>query len=951
MGGGGVATRLFDTLLTTTSPVQASDCLQQLLGGIAERSGSGSGGALYAREACHRASTSQSRSLQPDICGGQTSGEESVAACDRSVFSKYIYITDAIQDGDQQDSVAIHQERRLDGIHRSEGCLLSNSHPSLLSPIPPVRVEGHSIPVSSAMFWPIYSTASIYTGHGPYFQGTAPTGGADPTVPRRLATPSSISGTTPVSHANDSQTLQDPGHSTKPRQIGPGTQASVGLPRHEDRLPISHGIPRREEDSEPPQKGQQVPNIQEPVGKTLATTVRVNVFHVRSSPELPEKNEITSDPPQQEVEQEVSPSSGRHPIRVPRRPTLVVQEETPVRGARDADKVPSIPSLHRCITGRLGGHSPRLEVGGPLGPGGADSLHKSSGTAGDSLSTHSTPESPTRFDSSNNGGQHLSPCLPSEPRRNALLDPQQRSPADPILGGELPDNASSTVCSGKTKCRRRLPQSTKETVVDGMDPSPGRGKPASTEVASNCRSVRDEAQLSPPELLQPLRRPYGSKRGRVPSPMGRSPSIRLPTIHASQGSPEQSHEIQEPRGNPHSSRLAFPGVVPGPTQPSCRRLGGPPSQERSAQTVPFPPVLQKPPRLVPSRLASVQRLIKDKGFSSRVAAKASKAHRKSTRSNYQSKWTTYRDWCHKNGHTCSSSDTKRIADFLLFLREVKKLSVSCIKGYRAALSSVFKFSEGLNIGSNPVISDLISAFEKEVPRRRFVPPKWDLDIVLRYLRSPTFEPIQNLTLHRLTQKTAFLLALATAKRVSELQAISGVLGRKSHSLVLHYRQDFLAKTESYANPIPRSFEVPSLKELVGHHEEDRFLCPVRAVRCYRKVTDSRTRPDYLFLAPSDTSRPMTRNALSYIIRQVIWEAHQQLKDSDFPRGDIRTHDLRGIGTSLNFMRNQSIEKVLSAATWRSNSVFASYYLKDVRVVYDNISALGPIVAGGSLLDN
>ena len=341
----------------------------------------------------------------------------------------------------------------------------------------------------------------------------------------------------------------------------------------------------------------------------------------------------------------------------------------------------------------------------------------------------------------------------------------------------------------------------------------------------------------------------------------------------------------------------------------------------------------------------------DKGFSNPVADRAARAHRLSTRRNYQSKWAAFRTWCHEQGHTCSSASAQRVADFLLYLRNERKLSVSCIKGYRSALSSVFKYSRNVDIHSDPVISDLITAFEKEVPRRRLSPPKWDLDVVLRYLMSPTFEPIKDISLLRLTQKTAFLLALATAKRVGELQAISGVLGRKSHSLVLHYRQDFLAKTESAANPIPRSFEVPSLKDLVGHHEQDRFLCPVRAVRCYRKVTDSRTRPDFLFLAPSDTSRPITKNAISYLIRTVIWEAHQLLRDTDLPRGDVRAHDLRGIGTSLNFLRNKSIEEVLQAATWRSNSVFASFYLKDVRIAYDNLYALGPLVAGGSILDH
>ena len=328
--------------------------------------------------------------------------------------------------------------------------------------------------------------------------------------------------------------------------------------------------------------------------------------------------------------------------------------------------------------------------------------------------------------------------------------------------------------------------------------------------------------------------------------------------------------------------------------------------------------------------------------------RASKAHRNSTALNYQSKWKRFRAWCHKQGFTSSAASSTRVARFLLYLRDVRKLSVPAIKGYRSALSSVYKFS-GVNITDDIVISDLVSAFEKEIPRKGISVPKWDLDVVLRYLRSASYEPIKDLPILRLTQKTVFLLALATAKRVGELQALSGSVGKKSRSLVLSYRQDFLAKTETPSNPLPRTFEVPSLADLVGRDEDDRLLCPVRAVRCYRKMTDSPSRPDYLFLSPSNQSRPMTKNGLSYLIRSVIWEAHQHLQDSDLLREDVRAHDIRGISTSLNFLRNKSIAKVLEAATWKGNSIFASNYLKDVKITYNRLSSLGPLVAAGSIL--
>jgi hypothetical protein len=50
--------------------------------------------------------------------------------------------------------------------------------------------------------------------------------------------------------------------------------------------------------------------------------------------------------------------------------------------------------------------------------------------------------------------------------------------------------------------------------------------------------------------------------------------------------------------------------------------------------------------------------------------------------------------------------------------------------------------------------------------------KWSLEIGLRYLDSDSFEPLHNARLCRVTYKTGFRITLATAKRVSELHALS-----------------------------------------------------------------------------------------------------------------------------------------------------------------------------------
>ena len=54
----------------------------------------------------------------------------------------------------------------------------------------------------------------------------------------------------------------------------------------------------------------------------------------------------------------------------------------------------------------------------------------------------------------------------------------------------------------------------------------------------------------------------------------------------------------------------------------------------------------------------------------------------------------------------------------------------------------------------------------------------------------------------MTRKTLFLVALATAKRVGELQALSRFISFSSSVAGVSYVPEFLAKTETAVRPLP-----------------------------------------------------------------------------------------------------------------------------------------------------
>ena len=136
----------------------------------------------------------------------------------------------------------------------------------------------------------------------------------------------------------------------------------------------------------------------------------------------------------------------------------------------------------------------------------------------------------------------------------------------------------------------------------------------------------------------------------------------------------------------------------------------------------------------------------------------------------------------------------------------------------------------------------------EAPCRSVRPPSLDLTKVLDYLRSPVFEPLSNASLRDLTRKILFLVALATARRVGELQALSRIVSFSSTSAGLSYVPEFLAKTETAVRPLPRTFAIQSLGDFAAGLQEDLLLCPVRALSEYiARTSNFVNRPhDYTF---------------------------------------------------------------------------------------------------------
>ena len=211
---------------------------------------------------------------------------------------------------------------------------------------------------------------------------------------------------------------------------------------------------------------------------------------------------------------------------------------------------------------------------------------------------------------------------------------------------------------------------------------------------------------------------------------------------------------------------------------------------------------------------------------------------------------------------------------------------------------------GMDLSHDKDINEIIKSFEVEVPRRPNIKISWNLDVVLSYLCSDKFEPIESCSILSLTKKTLFLLCLASAKRVSEVQALSRDVGFSSGGMAVSLLHGFRAKNDRKCRGLPRSCFIQNLTDLVGVEEEAK-LCPVRAVKAYLRRTKDAVGSSHchLFASPRTPSRPMSKNGISYFLRLLIKEAHKELDLDMLPVLKVNPHEVRAVSTYVTFSHN------------------------------------------------
>ena len=250
------------------------------------------------------------------------------------------------------------------------------------------------------------------------------------------------------------------------------------------------------------------------------------------------------------------------------------------------------------------------------------------------------------------------------------------------------------------------------------------------------------------------------------------------------------------------------------------------------------------------------------------------------------------------------------------------------------------------------ISDMIASMELQRPRVMPVLAQWDLGIVLEALSKPPYEPLWEASLKHLTFKTVFLLAMASAGRCSELQAL--VFDQKyiqfkpkGAGVTLYFSPEFMRKNQK-PNQGNDPWFIPSVPT-----SKSEFGAPVRALRLYHRYQSEHPelrkgrRRLFIPIKDNNAGKELSAATISRWICTTIIDSHAPCMDNK--NISVKAHEVRAVATSLQLFNKVDLQTVMKAGRWSSGGTFTSFYLRDLCPHTDSLQEKGPLVAAGSVI--
>ena len=398
--------------------------------------------------------------------------------------------------------------------------------------------------------------------------------------------------------------------------------------------------------------------------------------------------------------------------------------------------------------------------------------------------------------------------------------------------------------------------------------------------------------------------------------------------HSRQSYPRESHN------NPVSSSLGISPVVPSSSRPAgCSSSTSPVSD--ISRTVSSSSTNSTPqPKLVDIRIQNLRTRYEAKGFSQKTIdlfISALDTNSSKTMSSNLRQWIY---WCEYHSVDPICCPITSICDFFVDML-TRGLAFNTIAGYRTAISEMHDHVNGVPIGSHPDISQALRAIHTTNPPP--VPLDEPIDILpsLDYIRE--LGSNSSMTIRDLSIKTAFLLALVTACRPSDLRRIDlSTLRKTSTSMKFAC---VLPKEYKIARAHSLSTSKPASKQIyVGRYADEEDLCPYNSLSTLLSRTEewrsSEAQQRAVFLITRSPHTPAASDTIAGWIKSVV-----RLSSPESSAKDMRV-------LSAFFLQESGadLSSILALGNWSSNSVYQKFYQRGIKIMLERNQTSSVILA-------
>ena len=788
---------------------------------------------------------------------------------------------------------------RLGGDDRLEGRLSARPYRVRTSTVPSFLVERKQVPVQTSSFWSQLSATDLHTSYlavGDSVQGKRSQSN------RLLGRFSSLRSQQGRTHSSHSVRL---GHSEESRipeksqEMSSGTQTIVRVPRSAMEL---EGV------TSFPASGK--------TGRFQAARTHPSIKSFSGScSEIPRQGRLCSTGSTAREVTTATPSDGgdtgleiRRADSGQRIQAFNQMVDTP-SDRRDVPEVLHSAAVndYRCFQFRVGSDSGRQVGQRQMVYGGEGPPHQPFGIVGGVQGSQELQTSSEEQESDGPFGQHHCYSPPFQGRRNTFGAFKQVDDGDLVVL-QKPWSGSDSCLSPRdceSRSGRPIPREGDQRMVHQSDSDE---TDVQTVRSSTDRSLRFKQISSSGDLLFTRQKRQALRWDERSEPdLGVQPDVCFP---ASTDHPFDTGQDERVQGDIDSSH---PLLVQGSlvTRTPADVSSGASTPSSASEYGERPDHRQEPAIFAEAQadsMAYLRNTFQGQGTDHTLAEFICGSWRDSTKNQYTCAWRTWSEWCGGHALSRTTPTVGQFVNYLWFLFNEKSLAWSTIRLHRAAIAMIVDPLTKTPLSQHPMISRFMKAVYLARPPARKVKPIWSVSSVLVMLR--TWGNPEDLTRAKLTWRLAMLLALASARRASDLSLLDiddkNLLKSDDSwrfSLVFGAKQD-------------RPGHLP--QDIVISKQVSRELCPIENLKEYLRRTEGEREGNTQLLR---TTVPPLRPASKQTVRSWLTKV-LDLAGIQAPGGSTRA-----ASATWAAARAVPISTIMAAADWSCIKTMSRYYIR------------------------